>query len=360
MKMDNPTKTRCIYPAWVLLPVLCLVVALLIGCKSEVERPSISGPELAAKSNLLTLLSGQSPSINDNDADGISDWVEDELAGRFAPVVKLHPGEQYLPADIIRYLPRVRMCFDVNLRSDDQLLKKGGVNLSSLVTQANRGQLSGLSAIKTGFFLEQTDNNGGDVLDSYRKETRRGTDMWVCYVHVRSAPESHSGMYDIQYIFFYAYNLHITQGPAEAAHEADLEHITVRVEGDQKTVHQIFYVAHDTEGRWYARQTSPGAKNGYSLTGDGRPVVYSARGTHASYPWEGQWVRGSGKPDDITQDGGMVWDCKASLNNVGEKPYPREGMQWIQYSGRWGEMGEASWTTGPYGPAYQDWWNSEP
>src|SRR4030042_323585 len=132
MKIDNPTEMRNTYRAWVLLPLLCLIVALLIGCDSGAERPSVSGPELAAKSNLLTLPSGQSPVTNDNDADGISDRIEDELAERFAPVVKLHPGEQYLPADIIWYLPRVRMRFDVNLRSDDHLLKKGEVNLSSL------------------------------------------------------------------------------------------------------------------------------------------------------------------------------------------------------------------------------------
>ena len=46
--------------------------------------------------------------------------------------------------------------------------------------------------------------------------------------------------------------------------------------------------------------------------------------------------------------------------NLGEILYPVVGMVWIQYSGRWGEVGEVGWTTSPYGPAYQDWWNEDP
>jgi hypothetical protein len=253
------------------------------------------------------------------------------------------------------------MRFDVSHGFDDQLLDKGKITLTSLISQMDRGQVSGLSANHSDFFLEQTDASGGDDLDGYRQETRKGTGPagWVSYAHVRLAPvETHPGMYDVQYIFFYAYNGDLLQTAANSAHEADMEHITVRVEKDLNTIYQIYYAAHDGEGKWYGRQTGTGRQDGYSVVADGRPIVYSAINSHASYPWAGRWNR-VGLPDDVISTGGLEWDCRQNVVSVGEKLYPRTNMQWIQYSGRWGEIGETSWTTGPYGPAYQSWWNFE-
>jgi hypothetical protein len=34
-------------------------------------------------------------------------------------------------------------------------------------------------------------------------------------------------------------------------------------------------------------------------------------------------------------------------------------MQWIQYTGHWGEIGELDFTTGPHGPAIQDSWTED-
>jgi hypothetical protein len=307
-----------------------------------------------------------SPTVPDTgvdvDHDNISDHIEEELVQRFAPIIILHPDDNYRPANILWYLPRVRMRFNVKGRLDDQILKQGEVNTLTLITQSNRDQFSGLTAAPTDFFLEHTDKGGGDHLDDYRSQTRNGTSSscWVCYTHVRPAPaEQYQGMYDVQYIFFYAYNGDMVWGTIESAHEADFEHITVRVEDDLKTIHRIYYSAHDVEGRWYARETSPGAKDGYGVTEEGRPLVYSALDSHASYPWPGEWDR-IRMPNDFTRDGGPEWDCKTNIINLGEKLFPMEDVNWLQYSGHWGEIGEARWTTGPYGPAYQSWWDVDP
>jgi hypothetical protein len=285
------------------------------------------------------------------------------LVRRFAPVVRFHVNEQYLPANAPWYLQRVRMRFDVSMGLDKQLLNKGNVTVAGLVSQSQQGQVSGLSANPTDFFLEQTDASGGDNLDGYRQETRKGPgeDGWVCYAHVRPAPAgTHPGEYDIQYIFFYAYNGDLLKTSAESAHEADMEHITVRVRKDQNTIDRIYYAAHDAEGKWYGQQTGQGIQDGYIVTSDGRPVVYSAVNSHASYPWAGTKDRGTGLPSDQTGDGGPQWDTISNVVNVGEKAYPRDLMLWIQYSGRWGELGATSFTRGPYGPAYQGWWESDP
>ena len=337
-----------------------LAIALAVTLSLSTSCHTSLSPSSVVSSTSLATLTTTNP--GDRDTDGISDEIESQLIQRFAPIVSLHADEQYLPANVPWYLPRVRIRFNVPLGIDDQILNKGKVTISSLIIQADRGQISGLSASSSNFFLEQTDTSGGDALDSYRQETRKGTgeDGWVCYAHVRPAPtDTYAGMYDVQYIFFYAYNGDLLPSKAESAHEADMEHITVMVKKDLNTIYKVYYAAHDGEGHWYNLQTSNGVRDGYAITTDGRPIVYSALNSHASYPWAGNWDRGNVLPHDETVDGGSVWDCRQNVTNLGEKLYPFEGMQWIQFSGRWGEIGEFSFTSGPCGPAYQDWWDSE-
>jgi hypothetical protein len=150
------------------------------------------------------MLSSTSNAVIDIDKDGISDSLENQLIESFAPVVKLNPEEQYLPADILWYLSRVRMRFEVEHGFDDSILNKGNVNAVSLTTQSNRGFSSGLSATTTDYFLEITDKNGGDSSDDYKKEIKAGNDTsnLTCYAHVRYSPVTSSSMYDVQYIFF--------------------------------------------------------------------------------------------------------------------------------------------------------------
>jgi hypothetical protein len=331
----------------------------------KIDQPDITQPD---SDDIEPPIPEETPSgepstvtLTDIDRDGISDEIEDQLISQFAPIVKFHTGEQYLLANIPWYLDRVRMRYDVSFGFDAQLLDHGNINVINLVSQEYKGQSSGLSAEGTNFFLEQTDTSGGDELDNYRLLTRKGSEQaeWVCYAHVRPASISDNlEMYDIQYIFFYAYNGDLLVSVAESAHEADFEHITVRVKDDLSTIDKIFYAAHDIEGRWYDYQSSPEADNGYELSDDGRPIVYAALNSHASYPWADIWDRGN-LPDDVTNENGIEWNTLGRVINTGEKQYPFQGNGWIQYSGRWGEIGETGFTTGPFGPAYQGWWNAD-
>src|SRR5690606_12007506 len=98
---------------------------------------------------------------------------------------------------------------------------------------------------------------------------------------------------DIQYWFFYPYNDWV----ASVNHEADWEHITVVASGDG-TLRGVWYANHNG-GDWYEPGEVP-------LTAEGRPVVYVADGSHASYPVAGTFNHGPGF-DDRTYDGGPVW-----------------------------------------------------
>ncbi len=286
------------------------------------------------------------------DGDTLSDVLEDQLVWRFAPVVRLHPSDSYRPSSADWYMARTQMRFDHSGCSDDQILNKGQVTTYNIDLQAHQNkngwpgcghnssvQYSDMRTPNSRFFLQIPN-------DSAELTTRLGAPStdWTCYAHARFAPGS-TTQYDIQYWFFYPYNGALAVG--QGGHEGDWEHITVRVQSDGTTLSQVYFSAHNNEGQWYL----PGQ---ISYTTDGRPVAYSAINSHASYPSAGTWSRGV-LPADHTADGGPAWDCRRGVWNVGERGLPlNKGRYWLNYSGRWGEIGEIF--SGPWGPAYQGYW----
>jgi hypothetical protein len=304
----------------------------------------------------------------DADGDGLDDTLETQLISRFAPVVRLYPDDDYRPASVDWYLARVTMRFNHVSCEDCEILAPYAVTLGGLISKHHKEKTdwpicshndtiqyswntTPSSSDTTDFFLEI-------VEDGNKEATRRGDlAAAVCYAHVHKSPSHHPMMYDVQYWFFYPYN-----GPTLAlwAHEGDWEHLTVRVEPDGQTIHRILYDAHGGDGGWYAEGP---AGTGYSLT-NGRPIVYSAYHSHASYPSAGTQPR-DWAPDDHTADGGPIWDCLRQTVNLGEGNAPASGMEWIQYTGHWGEIGSAIsflWddcTTGPYGPAFHESWGAD-
>ena len=183
--------------------------------------------------------------------------------------------------------------------------------------------------------------------DSAEGTTRLGAPStdWTCYAHVRRAPGS--TQYDVQYWFFYPYNGALAAGAG--GHEGDWEHITVRVLDDGTTIWQIYYPLTIMRATGTSPERSP-----TPATAAWPPI--RPRTGHASYPWAGTWVRNN-FPDDHTADGGPVWDCRRGTWNIGKYGRPlNKGRYWLNYSGRWGEIGEIF--SGPWGPAYQGYWNA--
>lgn len=54
---------------------------------------------------------------------------------------------------------------------------------------------------------------------------------------------------------------------------------------------------------------------------------------------------------------GPVWKTWTRWYNVGEIDRPRSGQSFIRYAGRWGEIGESGYTTGPRTPSFRAAWN---
>jgi hypothetical protein len=253
------------------------------------------------------------------------------LARRFAPVVYLHPDDQFRPASVEWYLRRVQMRFAVRGGGDAQILGKGQVTATALVSQSHNGQRSG-SGYPSEFFLQIPN-------DDQEEETRRGSLANApCYSHVTSTRRGK----EIQYWFFYPYSGNIAD-VGNFAHEGDWEHITVRLAQGNTSISEVYYAAHEG-GAWHPARRA---------VNRGRPVVYSALHSHASYPTVGEQPRRGILPNDVTA-AGPGWDCANRLVHL-DVPRPA----WLRYSGRWGEIGNLDFTTGPRGPAFHGSWQGE-
>jgi hypothetical protein len=349
---------------WMALLGLAVLAA---GCSDVTEQPmasSIEKPRAAAWGV-------------DNDGDGIDDGIEEDLANTYAPVLYMPNlitraeagstwGDWTWPANVEWYLANVQMRFHHNNCPDHQILNVGTITVSNLITQ--RHQSTGTFCLHSGttygsngdagfnknqtFFLQAT--NDDLVHPGVRDESR-----WKVYTHVY---RNNLGGYSIQYWFFYAYNDFI----AAFNHEADWEHITVQLDGNQQRV-SVIYAAHHTPKTWPANQVL-WYNNGT------HPQVWVADGSHASYASEGEcdsaYPEGTNEscwtnPDQrwFTWSGGKGSDAGlqgGGLVNVGEMPAqgrPMPGQEWLRYSGRWGEIGSADVvpgddTSGPQRPGY--------
>ena len=291
---------------------------------------------------------GQAPVLVDADQDGLDDGWEQTLAARFAPQIRLAPSSQdwTRPANVDWYLLRVSMRFNHAHCPDHQVLALGAGTQSNLASQTHPTDnfwCSHTSTIESSggahpeFFLQPSDtathNGSSNPAD------------WRVYAHVKPSTQVTGGV-DIQYWFFYAYDF----TSVGANHEADWEHVTITADA-----------AGNFATAWYAQHDGGTRYAAAALTwmGGTHPVVYSAVGTHASYPSAGSFFVSESGLYDYTYDGGPQWDAGANLINVGEKGYPLGGQRFIQYGGRWGEIGNFSFTTGPITPSYQPTWTTQ-
>ncbi|WP_261381686.1 Vps62-related protein [Paenibacillus cremeus] len=205
-----------------------------------------------------------------------------------------------------------------------------------------------------GFFLQPPDETTHLGASS--------SSNWKIYANIQKSTTL-SGRYDLQYWFFYPYNDSSSVAGVDLNHEGDWEHITVTLDS-AATFQNAYYAAHDNEGLRYtssqssfADSTGVIATNAQKLTGGfTHPVVYSAIGTHASYPTVGTHSR-TGLPDDTTS-AGTAWNTMNSVVNVGEISYPLNGQTFIKYGGLWGEIGQTTESTGPDGPAFHGAWTT--
>jgi hypothetical protein len=177
------------------------------------------------------------------------------------------------------------------------------------------------------------DDNCGDRMNVFLdlSDSKRGGRLQpsgvVPVFHNAVHPEANPDTVLCDYWWFFPYN----DAPGVGGHEGDWEHITVRV-GADGNLEGIEMAAHLTS----SLSTDPEFRNG-------RLVVYSALGSHASFAKSGTHDIDDWPWDDHCAAGGYAWETWRNLKPLSEQP-------WKNFAGAWGEVGMVSHTTGPLGP----------
>lgn len=296
----------------------------------------------------------------------------------YAPLIHLYSEEAYLPCDIAEFV--------THFHAETQ---DGAHIPGSPPTLA----ITDLSLLPSSSFLVANDD-----FDSLPD--------WISGVHnvplpingsIKNAPatiiafDKGDGWVDVFYFYFYAFNLGpfvMGTGPY-GNHIGDWEHSLVRFYDGEPVI--VWMSAHGGGGAYRYRNVEKSAS--------GRPVLFSARGTHANYVSVGQHPHDLpyGILSDFT-DRGPLWDPAQNYLGYtfdGDKAWPtvhnrnfhHQGREiqygdWLAFMGRWGNpqlqstdsrqryffLGGYKYIDGPTGPLTKHldregvcqrhkWWN---
>jgi hypothetical protein len=278
---------------------------------------------------------------------------------RFGPELRLPPDEHdwTRPSTVEWYLARVKMRFDHAGCPDDSsnLLDVGAITAANIHAQQHFTKASGTGLCRHNsapedqrfsnqrhleFFLQPEDADADSVHAGIPPDRSA---EWRAYNQVR--PSAYPGAaYDLQVWYFFPYNDNV----ASANHEADWEHMTVSIAADEQIV-SVFYATHDAGHRIDDLSQ-------LIVVDDTHVVGYIADGSHATYDTAGDHP-GPVVPDHC-YDSGPVWRTWESFANLGDVGKITPGHEWALYGGRWGEVGETSFTSGPPGPMFQPKWDT--
>ena len=290
----------------------------------------------------------------DSDGDGISDIRDpggaltlEQAVEFYAPEVHLYPDDPSAPMSPDRFIARsklrwaVPLCTDLTVSKSPRAAKlaSGGYRQHAIDNQGCR--------------VEEPDSYSSRELTALSYKQRTGPPGQGFYLDlddaVRKGDTPSSGSYDnapplyysakgkryIVYWFFYANN------PREGdRHEGDWERIAIHLGADNRAT-EVAYFQHFCDPRkadhglytWTEME-----QKGY-LARASHPIVYSAKGGHASYPvvfgtvkapchraWPGGGVLDTMKP------GGPIWQTWLPSHELRDAT----DTAWYGYGGAWG------------------------
>ncbi|WP_368239180.1 Vps62-related protein [Candidatus Uabimicrobium amorphum] len=192
-------------------------------------------------------------------------WEElNEVANRYLPYLHMCTEDPFHPSSVAWLLDRV------------SLVKKQN-NTETTVAQPpyTKEELAKITKVQKGALyypqINGTDAKSGDISSA------------KIYVNAKRM-NSFQDYTDIQYWFFYPYNGsgtltifgEIVPVSLFGAHQGDWEHITVRVHNTTRKVKAVYFSQH-AGGEWIFDLNKITWR-------DGRPVVFSSKHGHASYP----------------------------------------------------------------------------
>jgi hypothetical protein len=333
--------------------LVCLVLGPLAAC-----RPVASVTATAAAPASVQVPGCEGASV-DADGDGLADACEALLAERFAPIVIHSSAETVFPSDVDDFLPRTTLAFrDARCRAgkdaraiaasptQETLLGRSVASPCGTAPVTSDGSRS--LGKKTTFFLT-------DIAEPARSGSL-DSGRWKTYVH--AFPNQLGGV-TLQYWRFYPFNR------AFGDHGGDWESAQV-VLGRDLRLARVRLLGHVSIDDLSAGEL------GWEGT---HPIIYSEIGGHSSRS-TGDDIPARGCVDSqacavnlgdlhtfIRQEtwtgGRVVWadgrmTASGGLVDMGEKSAPRAGQRFVRYSGLWGSPGHFYFTSGYWGPAYNE------
>jgi hypothetical protein len=270
--------------------------------------------------------------------------AEEELADRYAPVVRLveqeeecGPGEPYEPIDVDAILDEDTVSLRGPWRSNDL------VEIAPLADDLGRG------------LYEYNLDFPGDALSpgcDYERWARRVTADTepTVYAHVAQEP-AHPERLSLQYWLYYPFN------DWNNLHEGDWEMIQLvfpaatAEEALETEPLEIGYSQHEGAER------AEWGEEKLELVDATHPVVYPAAGSHANFFTEGLHLGRSAEQgvgcDDTT---GPHEELRPQALSIPSDPEAaRAAFPWIAFEGRWGERQRAFYN-GPTGPNLKTQW----
>ncbi|MCB9890649.1 MAG: Vps62-related protein [Planctomycetes bacterium] len=249
----------------------------------------------------------------------------------YAPVVRIHPREEYRPMSPDEFITKSRFRHHRGWQSDQGFHRttQTWVTTNSydpVYFGIPTNVLAAYTLHSGGKNRRPRDSNCGDSYNVFLQSAGRLTGPTApngvvpAYYHYRRIGRTHQ----IQFWWFCGFN----DSFASFNHQGDWEHVTVHVERD--AIVGVFFAAHENGS--FVRRAD------LKFVG-ARPLVYMAKGSHASYRAAGSYMAGI----DSASDGGAQWDTSRLLRPLATQP-------WRDYAGAWGEVGSISTTTGPLGP----------
>ena len=269
---------------------------------------------------------------------------EDELAERYAPVVRLVAqeeacgyGEAYLPADV-----------DV-LLGEPTVALRGPWGPDDLIRVAPTA-----ADLAQGLYEHHLDFPGnaldpGCDYELWNDRVAQGSEPTV-YAHVATDP-GFPGKLALQYWFFYTFN------DFNNKHEGDWEMVQLVFEADDvegalaTEPVEVGYSQHEGAER------APWDDDKLELVEGTHPVVHPAAGSHANYFQEALYLGRSAEQgvgcDDTSEP---TFDLRPVVRTIpSDAGAARRAFPWIAYEGRWGELQEAFYN-GPTGPNLKKQW----
>jgi len=275
--------------------------------------------------------------------------VSPEQIKKFAPILRIHPSEKYFPMDPLEFIRKSRFRHHRSPLGDEGYNKATGLwdksdshnkkyyNIPIEVIDRhgpddegrNRRPHDPNRGKKCNMFLQPRGNpTGVRNLNPDRVPIFYYTGSRTEEVHSATGTRVETYRY-IQYWRFHGFN----DGFMGQNHQGDWEHVTVKVSRGRFA------------GVWFAAHGKPAFRRRDEMEWKrGRFIVYSAKGSHASYHKEGLFHLRT----DQAKNGGPTFELNTADSLKGLNVQP-----WRHFAGAWGEVGQIKDTTGPLGPWYK-------